>query len=288
MLAGFVPCLESLCGEGSARIVPNPDWLVPYLGEALVARGLARLQQDRHAIEMTAALFEDQRIVPLETHPSGWSALLLTINKEASTISTAAGAAVIHVLDAGGALRFHQCDVRGVRSFDDIPAGAVLGERTSFEVEIGQTFVIPQGMQAILFEGTSSRVKLLRFNGPVAAPLSLAFDPSTGRMMSASFSESEATAKHFFSILLGELTRRPAPDETPMIPSHEQEQLADLLDELGDGDVHAYTQWRIAQVMARLRPSSAVRRLQAMAGMGLPNLSRHANAALIKALGATA
>ena len=287
MLADFVEDIVELSGMRRSEVVPTPRWLSDYLQEPIVLEGLARLEQDRHAVEMTAALFEDQRIVPLETDASGWSALLLTINKEASSICTAAGAAVVHVLEAGGDLTFNQCQVEGVDSFHDIPAGARLGSRTSFAVRAGDTFVVPQDMQAILLEGTSTRVKLLRFNGPVAAPISLAFDPGTGRMMSSSFSESGATGRHFFSILLSELTRTALGSENA-IPTKERERMADLIDQIWSDDVHAYTRWRLVQVLARLRPASAIARLKAMASQDLPNLSRHALAALTKVSGVEA
>jgi hypothetical protein len=285
MLADIIEDIVELCSVSRAEVVPTPRWLSDYLQESIFLKGLSRLGQDRHAVEMTAALFEDQRVVPLETDASGWSSLLLTINKEASSISTAAGAAVVHVLEAGGDLTFNQCRVKGVDSFHDIPAGARLGSRTSFAVRAGDTFVVPQGMQAIRLEGTSTRVKLLRFNGPVAAPISLAFDPGTGRMMSSSFSQSEATGRHFFSILLGEMTRAAPSSKDAVIPANEREAIADLLDGLWSDDVHAYTRWRLAQVLARLRPSSAIARLQAMTSQDLPNLRRHAEAALTKVSG---
>lgn len=288
MLVDFIDDLQATCAVDHASIIPAPVWLADYLRQAIVSKGLERLAQDRHATEMTAALFDNQRIVPLETHASGWSALLLTIDKEASSMSTAPGAALIHVLEAGGELTFSQCCVEGVASLDDIPTGARLGDRASFVVGAGDTFVVPRGMRAILLEGTSNGVKLLRFNGPVAAPISLAFDPATGRMVSSSFSGSEATGRHFFSILLGELTAAPSGPGSAAIPRDEHDLVADLIEDVWSEDVHAYTGWRLAQVLARVRPSAAVDRLENMSRSGLPNLGRHATAVLSRRSGAPA
>lgn len=288
MLAYIIDSLAALCADSPTGVAPSPHWLDSYMRSSTFKKGLARLGQDRHAVEMTAALFEDQRIVPLETDASGWSALLITINKEASSLSTAASAAVIHVLEAGADLKFTQCQVEGVTSFDDIPAGARLGDRVTFTVRAGDTFVIPQGMRAILLEGTSAGVKLLRFNGPVNAPISLAFDPVTGKMMSSSFSGSVATARHFFSILLSELTLRQPGVDAPAIPAYERERVADLLEHLWSDDVHVYTRWRLTQVLARLRPGSAIGQLNAMARQPLPNIAQLAQATLAKIPGVQA
>lgn len=282
MLSSIISDLEITCRLGVVKLEKELPWLSAFKKSPGYSRGLARLSEVRHAVETTAALFEDQKIVPIESDKSGWSALVLSLQKEAMSLSTVPGNAVVHIIEASNPLYLRICPLEGMSSFHDIPAHTRLGSPQTVALSAGETFVVPQGMVAIQLEGTSCGVQLLRFNGPVVEPLSLAFETDGGAMLATSFSDTPATGKHFFATLVLELARSKACPHG-IFEAGEVDAIADLMESLLTTDVHAFTRWKLMQTLARLRPAVAVKALGIMARRcELPNLQRQAFAALEK------
>ena len=284
MLDTIIKDIENACAGNAIKLDRHLPWLDQFKSTEKFAEGLARLNEPRHAVETTAALFDDQKVVPIASNADGWSALLLSLNRETTSLSTCAGAAVVHVVEALGPLCFHLRPLVGITTLEDIPGTVTLGQADSLPIAAGDTFVVPHGMVAIQLEGTSCGVKLLRFNGPIIEPLTLAFDPNSGHMLAASFSNAGATGRHFFSILLSEIAKSKGTIGCGIFPEGETDDVADLIEHLAVGNVHAFTRWKLVQALARIRPRSALAELEVMANDDLQNLRHYASTAIRKRL----